>query len=213
MSETYQILVIDDLKSIHEDFEKILNPKHSEAASKLDQMNETLFGKKANRSQLPDFHLQFALQGLEGVAKVKESLAQNAPFAVAFVDVQMPPGIDGIQTIEKIWEIDKEIQIVICTAYAKYTWEDIQNRFGDMDRLFILKKPFEQIEILNLATSLAKRWKINKAINEKMSLINMTETDKGPSKLENALKTMNRNIETLRVLNDKLKEQKRKSLL
>lgn len=212
MTANYNILVIDDLQSIHEDFKKILVPERSEAVEKLNQMNEVLFGRVSDTPKLPKFELQFAFQGQEGIEKVFAAMSQNKPFALAFVDVQMPPGIDGIETIKKIWEIDKEIQIVICTAYAKYSWEDIQKKFGNTDRLFILKKPFEKIEILNLATSLTKRWEINRELSHKMALINLPNGENRSDKLEKALKDMNKNIENLKVLNEKLEEQKRKAI-
>lgn len=202
-----RIIVIDDLISIHEDFTKILNPKRNSSSKKLDEMNAALFGKKKEQRDLPEYELAFASQGQEGIDMIKKGLEVNKPFAIAFVDVQMPPGMDGIEAIEKIWKIDPAIQIVICTAYAKYSWQDIQKRLGDTDRLFILKKPFDEIEILNLAATLTKKWTIERQILE----------EKKPSievenKLDVALKKMNDNVAQLKILNDKLNEQKRKAL-
>jgi len=210
MADKKRILIIDDLISIQEDFAKILCPKQNSASKKLDEMNETLFGKKKAKQDSSEFELTFASQGQEGIDIVKNAHELNKPHAVAFVDVQMPPGIDGIETIEQIWKIDSFIQIVICTAYAKYTWVDIQNRFGDTDRLFILKKPFDQIEILNLATTLTKRWKIDREINRQLLEHKPNPKEEG-GKLDLALKKMNDNVQKLKLLNDKLEEQKRKA--
>lgn len=210
MADKARILIIDDLVSIHDDFAKILCPRSSSASKKLDEMNEVLFGKKKNIQNLPEFELTFASQGQEGLDLVKHAQDLHKPFAVAFVDVQMPPGMDGIETIEQIWKIDSFIQVVICTAYAKYTWSDIQSRFGDTDRLFILKKPFDQIEILNLASTLTKKWKISRELNHQLSNQHL-QPKEVENKLDLALKKMNENVAQLKLLDEKLKEQKRKA--
>ncbi len=76
---------------------------------------------------------------------------------VAFVDVRMPPGIDGIETSERLWKIFPELQIVICTAYSDYSWEEMIARLPQRDRLLILKKPFAAIEALQLASALREK--------------------------------------------------------
>ena len=91
-------------------------------------------------------------------------MEEGVPYAVAFIDIIMPPGIDGVDTIIKIWELDPNIQIVIITAYSLYNWNEIVKRIGVSDQLYFLKKPFDAIEIINLATVLAKRWALSKSI-------------------------------------------------
>ena len=65
---------------------------------------------------------------------VKKALEEGRPYAMAFVDIRMPPGWDGVETTLKIWEIDSEIQIVICTAYSDYSWEEMFAAIGNDDR-------------------------------------------------------------------------------
>jgi DNA-binding LytR/AlgR family response regulator len=79
---------------------------------------------------------------------------------MAFVDMRMPPGWDGIETTLRIWELDPRVQIVICTAYSDRSWEDILGRLGRSDRLLILKKPFDNIEVLQLASALTEKWRL-----------------------------------------------------
>jgi EAL domain-containing protein (putative c-di-GMP-specific phosphodiesterase class I)/FixJ family two-component response regulator len=152
-----RVLVIDDNTAIHDDFRKILSPSRlSEAA--LDEFESMLFGQSEQRSAHAAFELDFATQGEQGVEMVRQARAANRPYAVAFVDVRMPPGMDGVDTTAQIWQLDPDIQIVICTAYSDHTWEQILKKLGRSDRLVVLKKPFDNIEVLQLADTLTQRW-------------------------------------------------------
>lgn len=204
MKNNYHILVIDDLHSIHQDFKKILTPEIDENYRRLEEMKTLISGTSAQQSKLPSFELEFAIQGLEGVALVNKALSNNTPFAAVFVDVQMPPGEDGIETINRIWEIDKEIQTVICTAYAKYTWEDLRKKFGDTDRLFVLKKPFDNLEIIQLACSLCKKWNLHKLQKPHQHASVATESTASKAH-NNTMDRLNDAMNILSNLNNKLK--------
>ncbi|MEO8389849.1 response regulator [Polaromonas sp.] len=152
-----RILVIDDMPSIHEDFRKILAPRP--VASDLDDAEALLFGDAAPVSQ-SEYELDFAFQGRDGVAMVEASLTAGRPYAMAFVDMRMPPGWDGVETVEQLWRIDPRVQIVICTAYSDHAWEDVLARLDARDRLLILKKPFDMIEVSQLARMLTAKWQL-----------------------------------------------------
>lgn len=157
--ENYRILIIDDLGSMHEDFRAVLTPAKNIASERLQKLSSLVFDESNTKeNQLPPFSLTSAYQGEEGLELVRQSLLNAQPYALAFVDIVMPPGLDGIETIIKIWEIDPQIQIVICTAYAKYSWEDIRKKLGHKDCFFILKKPFDHMEVIQLACALTKKW-------------------------------------------------------
>jgi PAS domain S-box-containing protein len=156
----HRILVIDDNTSIHADFKKILCPENSRKAS-LNKMRAALFDDAEPAVEALGFELESAYQGQEGLEMVKKSLAENRPYAMAFVDVRMPPGWDGIETIARIWEVNPELQIVVCTAYSDYSWEEMRAKVGQPDSLLILKKPFDNIEVQQLAHALTKKWSLN----------------------------------------------------
>lgn len=204
----YRILLIDDMPSIHEDFRKILNPDYGHADVHLEEMHSKLFSRDVEKRNRPLFEIDSAYQGEEGVALAQEAIKQNRPYAVAFVDVQMPPGEDGIDTIEKIWKIDQNIQTVICTAYANYTWEDIYRRFGETDRLFIIKKPCDNQEILQLATTLAKKWNNDRRIEEQLASVKKTPTTSNPQ-LDRSIHSMDEAVQHLISLNEELKNKAR----
>ena len=158
-NQNHRILVIDDNKAIHEDFKKILGRKKA-APSNLAEAEAALFGDDTTPLQLPEFEIDSAFQGQEGFELIGKSLADNHPYAMAFVDVRMPPGWDGVETTAHIWEKYPELQVVICTAYSDYSWQDMLTKLGYSDRLVILKKPFDNIEALQLAISLTEKWRL-----------------------------------------------------
>ncbi|MFZ0826339.1 MAG: response regulator [Verrucomicrobiia bacterium] len=152
-----RILVIDDNASIHDDFRKILGGR-TRSGSSLDQAEAELFGKPEKTAERTAFRIDSASQGQEGLVLVEKALQAKDPYALAFVDIRMPPGWDGVETIERIWQISPDLQAVICTAYSDYSWDDIIGRFGHTDNLLILKKPFETVEVLQVAHALTKKW-------------------------------------------------------
>ncbi len=160
----FRILIIDDNPSIHLDFKKILKTERS--SNNLDKLNSMIFGNEAVEKEsieLPFFHIDNALQGKEGIDRIKKALKEKKPYTLAFVDIRMPPGLDGIETIKAIWALDKELQIVICTAYSDYTWEETVETLGVTDSLLILKKPFDSIAVRQFACALTKKWQLMQA--------------------------------------------------
>jgi len=152
-----RVLVIDDNLSIHDDFRSILAPADGNAA--LDAQEAELFGTAPATTRLA-FSVDSAFQGQEGLELIDRSLLGEAPYAMAFVDVRMPPGWDGIETISRIWERYPDLQVVVCTAYSDYSWEAMVEKLGHSDRLLILKKPFDNIEVLQLANALTEKWSL-----------------------------------------------------
>ncbi|MEX0876250.1 MAG: EAL domain-containing protein [Phycisphaerales bacterium] len=158
----HRILIIDDTHAIHDDFRKILLPTRA-AGSSLQRAKAALFNEPVPPDAPPHaFELEYALQGEEGFNKLKQAVAEDRPFAVAFVDMRMPPGWDGLKTIERMWEADAEVQVVICTAHSDHSWSEITDTLGMTDRLLILKKPFDAIEVLQLATALSEKWDLKR---------------------------------------------------
>jgi two-component system, sensor histidine kinase and response regulator len=153
-----RILVIDDNPDIHEDFKKILSPKSE--SHDLTEDDAMMFGKTRQKLELPEFEIDSAFQGREGLELIEKSLQEGRPYAMAFVDVRMPPGWDGVETTAQIWQKYPDLQVVICTAYSDYSWEDMLKKLGYSDRLVILKKPFDNIEVLQLAVSMTEKWRL-----------------------------------------------------
>ena len=131
-----RILVVDDTPAIHEDFRKILQPDTPQA-SELDAVSAALFGEEVKAASIP-FELDSAYQGQEALAMVCEALQAGLPYAVAFVDMRMPPGWDGLETIERLWAIDADVQVVICSAHSDYDWTEVVARLDRSDKLLVV---------------------------------------------------------------------------
>jgi two-component system cell cycle sensor histidine kinase/response regulator CckA len=150
-----RILVIDDTRTIHDDFRKILAPVQRLSLGKAEAH---LFGRQTAEAPRANFEMDSAYQGSEGLALVERAAKAGRCYAVAFVDVRMPPGWDGVETASRLWVADPDLQIVICTAYSDYSWDSIVKRLGNSDSLLVLKKPFDTVEVLQLANALTKKW-------------------------------------------------------
>jgi two-component system NtrC family sensor kinase len=157
--QNHRILIIDDNQAIHADFKKILC-RDDEAETSLDTLGTQLFQDDCQQSHANGFEIASAYQGQEGLAAVKAATEAGRPFALAFVDVRMPPGWDGVETIRRLWQVDPDLQIVICTAYSDRSWEEITASLGASDRFVILKKPFDVVEVIQLAHSLTRKWSL-----------------------------------------------------
>lgn len=159
-----RILIVDDNAAIHQDFQKALAevlPPSSLAAAKA-----ALFGPPAGGSR-PEparvsFEIDSAAQGEAGLQKVQAAQAEGRPYAVAFIDMRMPPGWDGLKTTKMIWQSDAAIQVVLCTAYSDYSLEQINDELGASDRLLLLKKPFDNVEVRQLASALSEKWNLQR---------------------------------------------------
>ena len=166
-----RILIIDDTPSIHEDFRKILGPD-SEDEQTLAGTEEALFG-----TQQParlTFQLDSAYQGQEALELVQRAQAEGRPYAMAFTDMRMPPGWDGLETIEQLWKIDPHLQIALCTAYSDYSWEDMAERLEFGDQLLVLKKPFDSLEIRQMASALTWKWQMTQDAETKVQSLEQT---------------------------------------
>jgi signal transduction histidine kinase len=153
----HRILIIDDNPNIHKDFETIL--AEEETSASLNALRTEVFGEAdSDRTVKIRYELDFASQGQEGCEKIELALTEGHPYELAFVDMRMPPGWDGLKTTEQIWQIDPNVQVVICTAYSDYSWEQITDRLGRSQNLLILKKPFDSAEVAQLASALTEKW-------------------------------------------------------
>jgi diguanylate cyclase (GGDEF)-like protein/PAS domain S-box-containing protein len=161
-----RILLVDDLLDIHEDFRKILTPPA--VSAKLDAAEAFLFDQPTSTTAV-GFEMDSAYQGVEALEKVRASQRAGFPYAMAFVDMRMPPGWDGIKTIEHLWLEEPRLQIVLCTAYSDYSWPEVLARLDVRGRLLVLKKPFDAIEIYQFADALTTKWQMTEQAAFKMN--------------------------------------------
>jgi two-component system, NtrC family, sensor kinase len=166
LTSNRRILIVDDNHAIHDDFKKVLGP--TGVPDDLAWIERELLGvDQAAPADGVTFELESAMQGHLALEQVQRAVAAARPFAVAFVDVRMPPGWDGIETIPRLWQADPQLQIVICSAHSDYTWDDIRKKLGSSDGLLILKKPFDRAEVLQIAHALTRKWSLQAAVQRR----------------------------------------------
>jgi signal transduction histidine kinase len=167
-----RILIVDDNQAIHHDFGRILGGGGGRAMrqASLDELERELTGAPAAPQVplLPAFELCFVHQGADAVRAAADARRADRPFACAFVDIRMPPGIDGIETVAQIWRCQPELEVVLCSAYSDYGWEDLARRLDPGDRLLMLRKPFDPMEVRQLATCLSEKWRRGRQLAERL---------------------------------------------
>ncbi len=154
-----RVLVVDDNPQILEDFRKILAPKR-ESNEELAELESLLFGVSSDRptDKGPDYSVDGALQGEEGLSRFCDSLERGQPYQVAVVDMQMPPGMDGVETIKRLRAVDQRLYVIVCTAHCEYSFDEIHHALNRSERIRFLSKPVDPAGARALVGELASRW-------------------------------------------------------
>ena len=187
-SQKNRILIVDDNAAIHLDFRKLLstNDEGDLTQAELDLFGETTAALPGSTAAT-QYQIDSAYQGEEALALVEKAMEEGSPYRMAFVDIRMPPGWDGIDTIERLWKVDPQLEVVICSAYSDYSWRQIVNRLGRTDQFLVLRKPFDAIEVRQLALSLTAKSalrdvqlrhmeKLARVVNERTRAISAAES-------------------------------------
>jgi signal transduction histidine kinase len=193
MTAPNKVLVVDDNVAIHADFAKILT--RPTQTTELDELERLAFGKSSSTD--PDtivYELESAYQGEEALERVKLAASANQHYALAFVDMRMPPGWDGLETIEQLWKVDSGLQVVICSAHSDYDWDDVLGRLNRPDKLLVIKKPFEAVEVLQCANALTGKWHSERRLRTHLA------------SLEETIRARTASVEAI---NEQLREQMR----
>ena len=160
-SWNYRVLIVDDQKEIHNDFEEMLASGSTKRAT--DEL-AAAFVAQSDKLVLPQFELSHATSGEEACTMVKAAQESNHPFALAYIDVRMPPGTDGIETVRQIRQFEQDIEIVIMTAYSDKTLPEIVNDMELLHKLLYIRKPFSREEIQQITLSLTGKWNIEQEL-------------------------------------------------
>lgn len=162
-SHSPRVLIVDDDRNIHTDYASCLRDTRRDSQRLVELRGQLFgwkFGQESNESMT--FQIVHAYTGLEGIESVRTSVESGERFALAFVDMRMPPGLNGVETIAAIWAIDAEIQIVLSTAYSDFTWVEVMEGLGRTDGLHLLRKPFHHSQVRHFATVLARKWQLDR---------------------------------------------------
>jgi diguanylate cyclase len=177
-----RILIVDDEEEVLRSYRSILERKNE--ISEIETLGESIFNDSEEISlteeeaeyftndsadliveeglQTDSYEIVEATQGMDAVRIIEKSLNEKQPFSLMFLDIRMPPGIDGVETARLIRQLDPSIEIVIMTAYSDYKFEEIVKTIGNPDRLLYFYKPFKSAQINQLASSLTQQWYLEK---------------------------------------------------
>ena len=181
-----RILIVDDEEEVRQAYCSILQPQA--ASDGIDEIAASLFDSSDKDGEMDEvmsffeddgaemiveedlqtgtYEIDEASQGEEAVEKIKNAQLENRPYSLMFLDIRMPPGIDGVQAAKEIRKMDPEVEIVIMTAYSDYSYEEIIKTVGNPERLLYFHKPFKSSQILQLASSLTQQWYIERKCQE-----------------------------------------------
>lgn len=143
-------------------------------------MEALLFGdvaKEVPARPAIQFEISSAYQGEEGIELVRRAVREGAPYSLAFMDVRIPPGCDGIEALSRIWLEDPALQAVICSAYSDYSWTALVDRLPRVDGFLVLKKPFDALEIRQMAYALTEKWTAHADIQAAYDTLRKTEAN------------------------------------
>lgn len=161
-----RILAVDDEQDILDAYRQILCPEHNLRKSERQELATKLFGQRSATPSTTKFDLVPCRQGNDAVETVKKAVEDNKPFGVAFIDVRLPPGQDGLWTAEHIRKLDPFVEIVIVTAYSDVDPSEISARVLPEDKLLYVQKPFRPQEIRQFASALCAKWTAERCLRK-----------------------------------------------
>ncbi len=180
LSKQHRILIADDNESIHEDFEKILL-QNSENGSQIPSFEEHFWGEKSAKDDAPadrvNFRVDHAYQGDEAIKMVRSASAEGFPYSLSFMEIRMPPGLNGIVTVSKIWKEFPDTEIVLCTAHSDYTLKDIISTLGMTDQLMFIRKPFDTVTVVQMALALTHKYALHQKSKTYIQDLNKTNIE------------------------------------
>ena len=195
------ILIVDDNESIHEDIKTILSNSYSDSDRELEKIEDELFNTSTDQKDSvtrTDYDIDHAYQGKEAVQMVEEAQKDGDPYSLVFMDIRMPPGIDGIQAIKKIWDKYPYTEIVICTAYSDYSLDEIIQNVGTTDKLLFIKKPFDATALKQTALTLTTKWKLQQEA--------ISYTEKLEEEVDERTSELNELVERYKEMKDKAEQ-------
>ncbi len=169
---TRRVLIVDDNRAIHADFREML--ASFETPNALDEPERPRSAPAGGDVTADPYEIDSAFQGEEALAMVRAALAAGRPYAVAFVDMSLPAGWDGFETIRHIRSVDASLQLVLCSGFSGHSWSEIAQRLDRSDGLLILKKPFDYIEAVQLASTLTRKWTLHRELQQRMEYLEAT---------------------------------------
>jgi signal transduction histidine kinase len=173
-ADSFRILVADDEQGVIDAYRTVIediNPPFARRST-IEDLEAKLFGEKKPASPAPTFTPVLCRRGEEAVETIRKAREAGEEFPVVFLDVRMPPGIDGIEAAAQIRAIDPEVNIVIVTGYSDTPLKEIAARVPPLDKLFYISKPFQKMELQQFVFALTAKWRADRTARLAMEQLN-----------------------------------------
>lgn len=175
-----RILIADDEPQLHAAYRDCFAVR-VETDADLAALGAELFGgegtadSESGDNPFAGYRFDYVSQGEDAVERIMAARDSGDPYAALFLDMRMPPGIDGLETARRVRALDKTINIVVVTGYSDHNPQKIAKVAGPLDKLYYLSKPFRTADVQQLAQSLASKWRLEsdlRAANQQLELTN-----------------------------------------
>jgi diguanylate cyclase (GGDEF)-like protein len=205
-----RVLVVDDELGIREAFcEALASPTERSGSREVERLRARLFDRELRAvDSRATFDVHTADRAEAGVEAVRALATSGQRFDVAFLDMRMPPGPDGIWTASAMRALDPDLDIVIATAYSDVDPAEISDRIPPVDKLFYVQKPFHAHEVRQLAVAIGSKARAEARIRQLAyfdSLTDLPNRDQLRDRLTRALSTAQRSLAVLFVDLDNFK--------
>jgi diguanylate cyclase (GGDEF)-like protein len=163
-----RVLVVDDDVLLIEEYLRCLGEDYEpdSATTTLTDLEKVLFGDETDEKGAARFHVDSCNQGDAAVEAVEKAVSKGEHYAVVFIDVRMPPGIDGIEAARRIRKLDPDVNIVVVTASVSAQIDNLDAEVPPADKIFFFKKPFHSAECRQLAAALCGKWHADMALRQ-----------------------------------------------
>jgi diguanylate cyclase (GGDEF)-like protein len=177
---TNRILIVDDDKQIVGEYLHCLgrNFEPHAATTTLAGLERVLFGEQTDEKGSATFDVDSRNQGAAGVTAVEEAVSSARPYAIVFLDIRMPPGIDGVEAARQIRQIDPNVNIVLVSGSLLSEPEKLGRQIPPADRIFFFKKPFHADECRQLAAALCGKWRADLALRRANEVLEQRVLDR-----------------------------------
>ena len=209
----HRILIADDEQAIRDEFLRVLCPAASSehCDNELAELKAELFDRSPEEAA-DRFEVVQCRQGNEAIEAVMEARAGGRPFNMAFLDVRMPPGPNGIEAAAAIRKHDPDIYIVIVTGYSDIHPREIARKVPPTDKLFYLLKPLHGRELEQLAKALNTKWQVEQTLRRQQQELEQKVAERTAS-LSKANETLKKEIAERRRVEEALRKSTKSAQL
>lgn len=163
---TNRILVVDDDELLIKEYLRCLGEDYEpdSATTTLSELEKVLFGDEVDESGAARFTVETRNRGDQAVEAVEDAARLGENYSIVFLDIRMPPGMDGIEAAKRIRDIDPDVNIVIVTGSVSAEIDNLDAEVPPADKIFFFKKPFHAAECRQLAAALCGKWHADRAL-------------------------------------------------